>query len=140
MKNDDKQHQGEPVACASILVKLVGGKLVATVERFDGSRLPFGCLVDLYKYPPASADPSELRATKQALESLKGEANDLRDEVERRRVRGQACANKVAILRAQLAERDALLREIHDGALSGYARYSKIEAVLSASAESERES
>lgn len=36
---------------------------------------------------------------------------------------------------AQLSEAQALLREIHDGALSGFARYSKIEEFLSASAE-----
>lgn len=40
----------------------------------------------------------------------------LRDEIERRRKRGQACANKVATLRAQLAERDSLLDRVVDHA------------------------
>lgn len=42
---------------------------------------------------------------------------------------------KIDTLRAQLAELDALLREIHDGRLSGHDRWLKIEAALSASAE-----
>ncbi|MCT8191304.1 hypothetical protein KY382_24385 [Pseudomonas monteilii] len=38
-------------------------------------------------------------------------------------------------LKAQLAEAHTLLREIHDGRISGHERWLKIEAVLSASAE-----
>lgn len=41
----------------------------------------------------------------------------------------------VIALRAQLGEAHALLRGIHDGEISGFERYSKIEALLSASAE-----
>jgi hypothetical protein len=100
-----ERHQGQPVACASILVKLVSGKLVATVERFDGSRLPFGCLVDLYKYPPATSDPGE-------VERVRAELAGTAAESERRR---NCCADLIAerdTLRAQLDELHRVLENL----------------------------
>lgn len=98
MKNDDKQHQGEPVA-------LPERRDINQADEFKrGIAHGFNaCLVEITKLGPlyTHADPSEVRVTKQALESLKGEANDLR---------------------AQLAERDALLDRVVDHAEVGRLR------------------
>jgi len=50
-----------------------------------------------------------------------GEVERLREEIERRRIRGQNCSNKVSTMRAQLADRDALLNrwlDMFDGGIS----------------------
>lgn len=129
-----------------------------TAELFAGMTLlvadnaPDLCAEDGSAQVYTHADPAEverlragLRNEIEAGDSWKREAEDLRTELEnsytvaeheRLVAKGQETnAAYIKSLRAQLAERDALLREIHDGTLSGYARYSKIEAVLSASAQ-----
>lgn len=58
----------------------------------------------------------------------------LQDEIERRRLRGQTCAKKVAILRAQLSERDALIAEVIED-LQGQYPTARLQDALSASAE-----
>ncbi|MFA7892945.1 hypothetical protein [Pseudomonas putida] len=63
------------------------------------------------------------------------EVERLRANAGQHKLEMDAACGELEILRAQLAEAQALLREIHDGALSGFARYSKIEEFLSASAE-----
>jgi hypothetical protein len=109
----EKPHQGEPVA-------LPARKRVdpfcydqgrnASVEGWNA------CLDETAKLGPlyTHSDPSDIRTTRQALESLKGEANDLR---------------------VQLAGRDALLREVLVGLWPSTPIAIKINATLSASAE-----
>lgn len=107
-----EQHQGEPVA---VVDESDDGLFVELIYGDNGNPLRRGD--KLYTH----ADPAEVERLREQAETLRLMTNDYLLETER--------------LRTQLAERDALLREIHDGTLSGYARYSKIEAVLCASAE-----
>lgn len=99
----------------------------------------------LYTHP-VPADPGEVEQLTAEIAELLAERNDLRAELEEelggwkercRRLNDEYMGwmRKYGTLRAQLAEAQALLREIHDGALSGFARYSKIEEFLSASTE-----
>ncbi len=80
-----------------------------------------------------------IRAENSKLHAKLAEMTTYRDNAANhmRRIRTEATAfeKERDALRAQMAEAKALLREIHDGALSGFARYSKIEEFLSASAE-----
>jgi len=90
------------------------------------------------------------------VERLRAEVADLLEENRLMTRANAACGNEVVRMRAQLAEkqtladnycallmdansklaeRDALLRDIHDGMISGHERWLKIESVLSASAE-----
>ncbi|WP_406833794.1 hypothetical protein [Pseudomonas asiatica] len=79
-----EQHQGEPVV---LPVKM------KTIVQSDYANGWNACIALIETLGPlyTHADPSDVRVTRQALESLKGEANDLR---------------------VQLAERDAPLREV----------------------------
>ncbi|MGE8461870.1 MAG: hypothetical protein ACN6P0_12440 [Pseudomonas capeferrum] len=108
------QHQGEPV-----------GEVVAFGKGLHEIAWAAGRMPKLGAKLYTSADPAEVERLRDENRRLH-EAGEFLDGV------SQGIEDK---LRAQLAERDALLREIHDGTLSGYARYSKIEAVLSVSAE-----
>lgn len=83
----------------------------------------------------AHADPGEVERLRADAVTQKAIADEAWAEVEKCRENSRIITQQVDTLRAQLAEGQALLREIHDGALSGFARYSKIEEFLSASAE-----
>lgn len=85
-----EQHQGEPVALPQHNRVVVDSPITSDPQGFvDGWN---ACVARLAELGPlyTHADPAEVRVTKQAPESLKGEANDLR---------------------AKLAERDGLLRD-----------------------------
>ena len=103
--------QGEPVGyvCGSALDAALNGRIGA--ESIAIRKEP-----SLYINKPlyAHADQSEIRTTRQALESLKSEANDLR---------------------TQLAEAHELLREVHVGMWPSNPLTIKIGSHLSASAE-----
>ena len=118
-----EQHQGEPVACASIYVEQLYGQLVATVRRFDARMLPIGCLVNVYKYP---ADPGEVeRLTRKcqnadlALKVQTQNCDSLRKQNARLLINISEMNDEAKLREAQLAERDALLaRVVNSGALS----------------------
>lgn len=84
-----EKNLGEPVELPNRKLHVHQG-LSHTDAKVDGWN---ACLDEIAKLGPlyTHADPSDIRVTRQALESLKGEANDLR---------------------AQLADRDALLKEV----------------------------
>lgn len=110
-----QRHQGEPVALPERKLHVHQG-LSHTDAKADGWN---ACLDEIAKLGPlyTHSDPSDIRVTRQALESLKGEANDLR---------------------AHLAEWDALLQEIRGQSGSSWLRgetQHKLDAALSASAE-----
>lgn len=74
-----EQHQGEPVAWrykTRVFVQALGyvWREVIETEAPDLNEVAARDLTPLYPH----ADPSDIRTTRQALESLKGEANDLR--------------------------------------------------------------
>lgn len=141
MAQPAEQHQGEPVAWQ---VEVEGYKTIITdnyaralseQEHFQGRGRtatihPLGRVGDPGEVERLRAQMAEQKAHHKRLavasakkrEALKAELCRLQDLFV---VRGHI-----------LAERDALLREIHDGTLSGYQRWVKIEAALSASAES----
>lgn len=121
-----EQSQGEPVALPARKDPKRQWHVVGGVARAEGWN---ACLDEIAKLGPlyTRADPGE-------VERLTEELSIARDEdLKWQGLRDQE--REIGELRAQLGERDALLREIHDGALSGFERYSKIEALLSASAE-----
>lgn len=94
-----EQHQGEPVAR---VVSKHGdpeafGKREIEVTG-DLSKIPYD--TPLYTH----ADPSDIRTTRQALESLKGEANDLRAKVTK-----MTCAERQANEALQIAHDDVLI-------------------------------
>ncbi|WPX87679.1 hypothetical protein [Pseudomonas asiatica] len=101
-----EQHQGEPVAWQ---VTWPDGscELYAHEAGAKASMAPYR---PLYTH----TDPSDVRVTKQALESLKGETSDLR---------------------AQLAKREELLRDLEGKTILSWPDKRRISAALSASAE-----
>lgn len=113
------KHQGEPVA-------LPARKKTTAGLLSDSNTYNLGwnaCLDEIAKLGPlytnpVPTDPAEVDRLAILLRQVQVKHAQERDT-----------------LRTQLADTYALLREIHDGTLSGYERYSKIEATLSASAE-----
>jgi hypothetical protein len=89
-----QQHQGEPVACASIKMRMVNGRLCATVERFDSGQFTLGELTEVFTH----AHPAEVERLRAEIE----EWNRIFDMQE----------GKIDALRAQLAEAQALLQKV----------------------------
>lgn len=152
------QHQGEPVALPA---RKQWGGLLPTAEnlRTEGWNAyndEMAKLGPLYSRPVQDEPVGEVVAFGHGLHEIaraQGKMPSLgaklythadadADEIERLRkdvARKTDCYQveraKGTELRAQLDEAHALLRGIHDGEISGFERYSKIEALLSASAE-----
>lgn len=138
------QHKGEPVA-----VLYADGSVLTKAEC--GDAFETCCKVETPLYTHAEA--GEVERLRAELEKSKANSKQLA-ELDDAFIKGQSI--KLRAITAQLAEREAaldalneiatgykrdldeahaLLRGIHDGEISGFERYSKIEALLSASAE-----
>lgn len=121
----DKQHQGEPVA-------LPERKTLADSRNHDmpvdiNNSMVTGwnaCLDEVAKLGPLypHADPGEVERLRNAVEfycklsnEMIGERDNLRADVESMRRKNNEYWHETETLHTQLAERDALLREVIDG-------------------------
>lgn len=126
-----KLHKDEPMPAFENCIDArayIGDLFRQCLRRHDFDQYIAERLAGDFAFALANWLVAEGNAGPAEVERLRNELGEAKGEYDR-------SANKVDVLRAQLAEAQALLREIHDGALSGFARYSKIEEFLSASTE-----